>query len=173
MWTNVDAMKRKKVHITARIKQSSKEFVEKYAEKNEISESECIDFLLFEGIKTLVKPKDVADTGTGKNLAKPKATKPRFVPPEYKEVFEYMFFKTQNQDYAEEQAEVFINHYTNVGWKIGKSNNVMKDWKAAVSNWVKRSFNNGQQTNKSQKSASSNQNRARKFSTLASMFDDQ
>ena len=36
--------------------------------------------------------------------------------------------------------EVFINFYESNGWMVGK--NKMKNWKATISNWNKRNFNN-------------------------------
>jgi len=54
---------------------------------------------------------------------------PQFNPPTAKEV----------QDYLDEKAiteftgEYFVNHYSSVGWKRGKSK--IKDWKACVRTW--------------------------------------
>lgn len=55
----------------------------------------------------------------------------RFVPPTYKEVFDYCFERNNNVD-----AQAFVDFYTSNGWKVG--NNPMKDWKAAVRTWEKR-----------------------------------
>lgn len=38
----------------------------------------------------------------------------------------------------QEQAETFFDHFTSNGWKVsGRA--PMKDWKAAVRNWIRRS----------------------------------
>lgn len=63
-----------------------------------------------------------------KSLSK---TNKRFVPPTYKEVFDYCFERNNNVD-----AQAFVDFYTSNGWKVG--NNPMKDWKAAVRTWEKR-----------------------------------
>jgi len=65
----------------------------------------------------------------------------RFVIPSLPEVFEYMAEKGADAS----EAERFTDHYTANGWKVGR--NAMKDWKAAVRNWIK---------NKNQFSGSSN-----------------
>ena len=67
----------------------------------------------------------------------------RFAPPTQEQVFEYM----QERDFAHrKEAETFINFYECKGWVVGKSK--MKDWKAAVRNWISRS--NLPKTNKIQ-----------------------
>lgn len=58
----------------------------------------------------------------------------RFTPPTEKEVFEYM----QERDFSHrKESESFVNFYESKGWMVGKSK--MKDWKAAVRNWISRS----------------------------------
>lgn len=58
----------------------------------------------------------------------------RFTPPTQEEVFEYM----QERDFAHrKESEAFVNFYESKGWLVGKSK--MKDWKAAVRNWISRS----------------------------------
>jgi len=52
------------------------------------------------------------------------------IPPALQQVKDYISEKKYNID-----AEKWYNHYTAVGWKIGK--NKMKDWKAAVRTWIK------------------------------------
>lgn len=58
----------------------------------------------------------------------------RFTPPTQEEVFNYM--KEKSFPYSKE-AETFINFYESKGWLVGKTK--MKNWKAAVSNWIGRS----------------------------------
>lgn len=75
---------------------------------------------------------------------KPIAPKPvkRFVKPTPEELGEH--FRSKGSDGSE--AENFFNHYESNGWKVGK--NPMKNWKAAVANWLKRknggTYENGQ-----------------------------
>lgn len=58
----------------------------------------------------------------------------RFTPPTQEQVFEYM----QERDFAHrKESEAFVNFYESKGWLVGKSK--MKDWKAAVRNWISRS----------------------------------
>ena len=60
-----------------------------------------------------------------------------FVPPALSDLSEYI---TAN-NYAV-NASQFIDHYTAVGWMVGK--NKMKDWRAAVRNWHSRNAPNSQ-----------------------------
>lgn len=54
-----------------------------------------------------------------------------FSPPTLSEVSDYI----SSNGYSV-NPEQFIDHYTAVGWKVGK--NPMKDWKATVRNWSRR-----------------------------------
>ena len=54
----------------------------------------------------------------------------RFAPPTLKDVREYC----QEKGYAID-VERFVDFYSSKGWMVGK--NKMKDWKAAVRNWVR------------------------------------
>lgn len=56
----------------------------------------------------------------------------RFTPPKLSDVSEYCSQRNNDVD-----PERFINFYTSKGWKVG--NQPMKDWKAAVRTWEKRS----------------------------------
>ena len=73
---------------------------------------------------------------SGKN-ASPKGS--RFTPPSKKELI--AFFEQQAEEYsipvrfAPVEAEKFFNYYSAKGWKVG-SKSPMKDWKAAVRNWL-------------------------------------
>ena len=69
-----------------------------------------------------------------KRIDKPKKPVSRFTPPTQEEVFDYM----QERDFAHrKESEAFVNFYESKGWLVGKSK--MKDWKAAVRNWISRS----------------------------------
>lgn len=58
----------------------------------------------------------------------------KFVTPTQDEVYEYMY---ERGHYEKEEAGSFVDFYSSKGWMVGK--NKMKDWKAAVRNWLKRS----------------------------------
>lgn len=69
----------------------------------------------------------------------------RFVPPSKNEVEEFCFENLIQIDVGH-----FIDHYTANGWMVGKTK--MKDWKAAVRNWVRtnkqfKKDNNGKSGN--------------------------
>ena len=71
-----------------------------------------------------------------KQIVKPTIDKEkRFVKPTLDELTEH--FKTKiNEQQAKVEAEKFFNYYESVSWKVGKTK--MKNWKAAVVNWVGR-----------------------------------
>lgn len=60
-----------------------------------------------------------------------KPARARFMAPGVQEVLDYC----REQGY-EMDAQRFVDYYTSVGWKVGKS--PMKDWKAAVRNWYRK-----------------------------------
>lgn len=63
-------------------------------------------------------------------------------PSSVEEVESYMV--ERNASNAKQQAEKFFDHYSANGWKVG-GKSAMKDWKAAVRNWLSNNFN-GQQS---------------------------
>ena len=63
-------------------------------------------------------------------------TQKRFVKPTHVEVKAYCYERGNTVDH-----EAFISFYDSNGWKVGK--NSMKDWKAAVITWEKRSKQTG------------------------------
>lgn len=65
----------------------------------------------------------------------------RFKRPNLEEVKEYCLERKNNID-----AENFIDFYDSKGWKVG--NTPMKDWKACVRTWEKKSFGNVRKTKK-------------------------
>ncbi|WMN06152.1 hypothetical protein QYS48_31785 [Marivirga arenosa] len=87
----------------------------------------------------------VSDTGEN---ASPKGS--RYTPPSKEEL--KTFFEQQAEEYsipvrfAPVEAEKFFNYYSAKGWKVG-SKSPMKDWKAAVRNWLLnfKKFNNIQE----------------------------
>lgn len=64
----------------------------------------------------------------------------RFVPPPFIELMDYFFEKLQSKEIAKLEAEKFQDFYLTKGWMVGK--NKMKDWKAAVRNWLRRKNEN-------------------------------
>lgn len=64
----------------------------------------------------------------------------RFTKPTLEQVKQYCIERNNNVD-----CDRFINYYESNGWKVGKS--PMKDWKAAVRNWERSSFNQQAQNN--------------------------
>lgn len=72
------------------------------------------------------------------NIYKGKSS--RFVPPTQTEVSAYMIERGVNN---QSEAEKFFDFYSSKGWMVGK--NKMKDWKAAVRNWLKSYSTPGQQ----------------------------
>ncbi len=70
-----------------------------------------------------------------------------FSRPDFEDVKKYFFEKqsfTWANIFIEQQASKFFDYYESNGWKVGK--NSMKDWKAAIRNWIKNSEDYG--TNK-------------------------
>ena len=59
----------------------------------------------------------------------------RFTPPTQQEAGNY-FLEKGSMD-AVNEADKFIDFYASKGWMVGK--NGMKDWKAAIRNWMKGS----------------------------------
>ena len=60
-----------------------------------------------------------------------------FVKPSFMELCYYFEDRGLTEERAEYQAGAFIDYYNSNGWKVSK--NPMKDWKAAVRNWIRRS----------------------------------
>jgi len=67
------------------------------------------------------------------NVSKEKA---HFVPPTLENVSGYCREKGLKVD-----AQHFIDYYESVGWKVGKTQKPMKDWKAALRNWARQDRN--------------------------------
>ena len=84
----------------------------------------------------------IIDKNTSNNI---EGKSKRFTPPPFSELMDYFFEKLQSNDVAKLEAEKFQDFYQTKGWMVGK--NKMKDWKAAVRNWLRRKNenNNGKQ----------------------------
>jgi len=63
------------------------------------------------------------------------ARQKRFTPPTHVETCNYMQERGLSLDQGIEQSDSFCDFYTSKDWMVGK--NKMKDWKAAVRNWLK------------------------------------
>ena len=75
-----------------------------------------------------------------KSKEKKESKKKNFTPPQLNEVFDYFLQKTGKEEFSAQESEKFIDHYTNKNWRIGSSRTQMKDWRAAVRNWLKNDF---------------------------------
>ena len=67
----------------------------------------------------------------------------RFAPPTQQEAGNY-FLERQSPDSVNE-ADKFIDFYASKNWMVGK--NKMKDWKAAIRNWMRKSNEQQQRSN--------------------------
>ena len=69
----------------------------------------------------------------------------KFIPPTSDEAFEYIVEKSLMDNHTipdiKKTAEMFVNYYETVDWKVGKAKKPMKTWKKALSNWCKRDWN--------------------------------
>lgn len=80
-------------------------------------------------------------------------TQKKFIPPSFEEVRDHFLEKkwTAKIEFDEnEESEKFLDYFNSNGWKVG-GKAAMKDWKAAINNWIKRIKpkieNNGNQNN--------------------------
>ena len=72
---------------------------------------------------------DIKENRTTSNKSKPSTA--RFVAPSVEDVRRYCQERSNRVD-----ADAFVSFYESNGWRVGK--NPMKDWKAAVRTWEKR-----------------------------------
>ena len=78
----------------------------------------------------------MVNVNVNENISIDNSKKKLFKIPEIDQVCDYFFSKGLNKDQANEEANKFHDFYTSKGWMIGK--NKMKDWEAAVRNWIKK-----------------------------------
>jgi len=126
-----------KVLLSAKVKPSTRKGIEKDAEKDDRTVSYIAAQILDNHYLT----------NNPAPVVKPPVK--RFTPPNPREVWEYFMERNPNQmgelkriTKADSDTTTFIDFYESKGWMVGK--NKMKDWKAAVRNWIKRSKDNGQ-----------------------------
>jgi hypothetical protein len=82
------------------------------------------------------KSHDVQQTNNSKQSAR---AKKGFSKPDVGQVAEYMVERSVASRSANSEAEKFCDHYDSNGWKVG-GKSPMKDWKAAVRNWLRNDF---------------------------------
>ena len=90
------------------------------------------------------KPRVSEEAAKTESQTKPNQTKPnqtkggkRFAPPARDEVSAYAleYAAQKGLDPGGFDAERFVDYYTANGWKVGR--NAMRDWRAAVRDWVR------------------------------------
>jgi hypothetical protein len=85
----------------------------------------------YKPIKTLLKV-------VGTEVAPAKPVTSRFVKPDYEQAANEFWAsgKFMNHITAQDQGQAFVDFYQAKNWMVGKTK--MKDWKAAVRNWIRR-----------------------------------
>lgn len=81
-------------------------------------------------------------------LDKPQPKSAAFKMPVPQAVHQYMVDRGMDWNTASQESEKFHDFYSAKGWMVGK--NKMKDWKAAVRNWMKGKSNEKGSRNSSQ-----------------------
>ena len=131
-------MVKRKEKISCDISSEAKQALIAYGLKHERSQGHLINRMILKFCVDVVVPVAVVKTPVK-----------RFVPPTWKEVAHYMFDK--QRVHMDEEANKFCDFYESNGWKVGK--NKMKDWKAAVRNWLKGNNNERSKNSSKQLSA--------------------
>lgn len=75
-----------------------------------------------------------SNSSINKPLTNKPQTSKRFAPPSFEDVKNYIIEREYSEDISSTEAQKFVDYYSSNGWKVGK--NSMKDWKAAVRNWL-------------------------------------
>lgn len=97
------------------------------------------------GVSEVAKPLVSGNAAKTESQTKPDQAKPdqtkgvrRFAPPALADVRGYAdsYAEQKGLDPGGFDAERFIDYYTANGWKVGR--NAMRDWKAAVREWMRR-----------------------------------
>lgn len=88
----------------------------------------------------------------------------KFIKPTIEDLVNYFMEQNLDDCSAQGQAQRFFDHYTANGWKIG-GRAAMKDWKAAVRNWITNSkdFKNGTHKQNNRKSGAKEVGRSIEF----------
>ena len=97
------------------------------------------------GVSETAKPPVSGNAAKNESQTQPNQTNPnqtkggtRFAPPTRDEVSSYAlgYANEKRLDPGGFDAERFVDYYTANGWKVGR--NAMRDWRAAVRDWVRR-----------------------------------
>lgn len=86
-----------------------------------------------------ISNKDIKQRKSNTKKEPPQTESKRFIPPTLEEVQAYCLERKNKVD-----AELFLNHYEANGW-VQNGNKKIKDWRAAVRTWEKRSFGDNKQ----------------------------
>lgn len=128
------------VYVQARIESELNDYADKAATNKRIA----IEREENRRLKSTNREQDVNDSITKLHLTKnqePRTTNQdlktnikivRFSPPTHQEALQYFIERGVNDS---NEAMKFVDFYEMKGWMVGK--NKMKDWKAAVRNWLK------------------------------------
>ena len=90
--------------------------------------------------KETIQKKDKERVTKEKGRASKTGSQSKFIPPSFEELAEEFQARASEKNLpldATDQAERFFDHYQANGWMAGK--NKMKDWRAAIRNWLRRS----------------------------------
>lgn len=121
-----------------RERRASRERQQRYRERRK----DTADITRYESCDVTL-PKNKEHRTKNKNNTPPAAesstTRTRFSAPGIDEITAYMRLRAKEKNLSinpDSEAERFADYYNANGWKVGK--NPMKDWKAAVRNWLSR-----------------------------------
>ena len=101
--------------------------------EHEIAETKKID-----GDFEIVRRHNFEDVLGQIDSYKAKPRKPKFVKPEYADLYVAFRDKGVSLDQAGLEAVNFINHYESCGWVIGANGKKMVSWKHSVAGWIAR-----------------------------------
>lgn len=135
-WTKSPLFEKSLLKHTSKIKcVEFKEIVEKMYEEFKFSNTVSIPYRYHTNTITITNSNTNNISNNTNNILKEEYKKiNRFKKPTIEEVEIYCKERNNNID-----AEYFINYYESKDWMIGK--NRMKDWKAAIRTWEKKTFN--------------------------------
>ncbi len=126
--------KNKYITIQMIYKEGSKEILHRYIRLFEYPIEENLNTPIEENVKDNITISNNTSNNTyNKETQDKPAPSKKFVKPTVTEIKEYAAKNNLTLD-----AELFFDYYESKGWRIGSA--AMKDWKATVRNWVRRSF---------------------------------
>jgi len=102
--------------------------------------AEGVNFTDFSLYRIAITQDPLPKTTTKKVAGAPKkSTVKKFEKPTTQDLIKY--FAERNSDDPLDQANRFFDYFESKGWMVGKT--PMKDWKAAVRNWMRNNFSTG------------------------------